>query len=96
MNINKKKELLTKALREHHAGNLETADKLYTKILEKDPKDYDANHLHGTILSQNKQYARAINFFSIAYESGQVTCELLNNYAIALRNLMLLLNVRSY
>ncbi len=87
MNIDKKKELLTSALKEHHAGNLETADKLYKKILQKDPKDYDANHLHGTILSQNKQYAKAINFFSIAYESEQITCELLNNYAIALRNL---------
>ena len=87
MNNKKKKELLTSALREHHAGNFETADKLYKIILETDPNDYDANHLHGTILSQKKQYAKAINFFSIAYKSEQITCELLNNYAIALRNL---------
>ncbi len=65
-------------------------------ILENDKLDFDANHLHGTVLSQNKKYAEAIKFFSIAYESKQVTCELLNNYAIALRNLKLSLNVKKY
>ena len=68
------------------AGKLDVADEIYIMILEKDKLDFDANHLHGAILSQNKKYAKAINFFSIAYESGP-TCELLNNYAIALRNL---------
>ena len=34
-----------------------------------------------------KKYAQSINFFSIAYEHQTPTCELLNNYAIALRNL---------
>ena len=87
MNKSKKKELLKKALGQHHAGNLDSADKIYLKILESDPQDFDANHLHGTVLSQKRQFAQAINFFSIAYESSVVTCELLNNYAIALRNL---------
>ena len=42
--------------------------KFTSRILEKDKLDYDANHLHGTILSQNKKYAEAIKFFAVAYE----------------------------
>ncbi len=87
MNNNKKKLLLKSALKEHHAGNLDSADKIYRDILKLDSKDFDANHLHGAVLSQNKKFAEAVNFFAIAYESSNVTCELLNNYGIALRNL---------
>ena len=86
MNNIKKKELLKLALSEHRSGNLDSADKIYLDILKEDDNDFDANHLHGTILSQNKKYAESIAFFSRAYESSQPTCELLNNYAIALRN----------
>ena len=82
-----KKQLLKKALQYHHIGDLSSADDIYLEILKNDKNDFDANHLHATILSQNKKYAESINFFSIAYEHQTLTCELLNNYAIALRNL---------
>ena len=87
MNKNKKKELLQKALDAHHSGKLDVADEIYIMILENDKLDFDANHLHGAVLSQNKKYAEAIKFFAVAYENSKPTCELLNNYAIALRNL---------
>ena len=87
MNKEDKKKLLQKALEYHHNGKLKMADDLYQKILSADERDFDANHLHGTILSQNRKYSQAIKFFSIAYENQTPTCELLNNYAIALRNL---------
>ena len=82
-----KTQLLKKALEYHHSGNLKLADDIYLKILKNDKNNFDANHLHATILSQNQKYAESINFFSIAYECHTPTCELLNNYAIALRNL---------
>ena len=87
MKQEKKKQLLKKALEYHHCGDLNSADDIYLEILKSDENDFDANHLHATILSQNKKYAESINFFSIAYEHQNLTCELLNNYAIALRNL---------
>ena len=87
MKQEKKKQLLKKALEYHHSGDLNSADDIYLEILKNDRNDFDANHLHATILSQNKKYAESINFFSIAYEHQNLTCELLNNYAIALRNL---------
>ena len=79
---------------QHHSGKLDVADEIYIMILENDKLDFDANHLHGAILSQNKKYAEAIKFFAVAYENSKPTCELLNNYAIALRNLKLLQNVK--
>ncbi|GIR42230.1 MAG: hypothetical protein CM15mP53_01460 [Ectothiorhodospiraceae bacterium] len=87
MKQEKKKQLLKKALEYHHGGDLNSADDIYLEILKNDKNDFDANHLHATILSQNKKYSQSINFFSIAYERQTPTCELLNNYAIALRNL---------
>ena len=87
MKQEKKKQLLKKALEYHHGGDLHSADDIYLEILKHDENDFDANHLHATILSQNKKYAESINFFAIAYEHQTPTCELLNNYAIALRNL---------
>ena len=87
MKKNEKKELLQKALDAHHSGKLDIADEIYITILESDKLDFDANHLHGAVLSQNKKYAEAIKYFATAYENSKPTCELLNNYAIALRNL---------
>ena len=87
MNKEEKKKLLQKALDYHHNGRLNLADDIYKKILSADQSDFDANHLHATILSQNHEYAKAIKYFSQAYEHQTPTCELLNNYAIALRNL---------
>ena len=87
MKKNEKKALLQKALDAHHSGKLDVADEIYIMILESDKLDFDANHLHGAVLSQNKKYAEAIKFFAVAYENSKPTCELLNNYAVALRNL---------
>ena len=82
-----KKNLLNKALSYHKDGEIDAANKIYLKILEKDPNDFDANHLHALVLSQKNDYIKSIDFFSKAYSEGPVTCELLNNFAIAYRNL---------
>ena len=82
-----KKKLLKEALSYHRTGEIDPANRIYLKILESDPHDFDANHLHGLVLSQKKDYIKAVDFFSVAYSKGPVTCELLNNFAIAYRNL---------
>tara|TARA_B100000900_G_scaffold408410_1_gene422634 strand:- start:934 stop:2463 length:1530 start_codon:yes stop_codon:yes gene_type:complete len=82
-----KKELLKKALTHHKNGEIDAADKIYITILESDSFNFDANHLHALVLSQKKNYIKAIEFFSKAYSQGPATCELLNNFAIAYRNL---------
>ena len=82
-----KKELLNKALNYHKNGELDAANKIYLEILERDPSSFDANHLHALVLSQKKNYIKSIEFFSKAYSQGQATPELLNNFAIAYRNL---------
>ncbi len=85
-NLNKKK-LLNKALSYHKNGEIDAANKIYINILENDPNDFDANHLHALVLSQKKNYIKSVDYFSKAYEQGPVTCELLNNFAIVYRNL---------
>jgi tetratricopeptide (TPR) repeat protein len=82
-NLNK---LLNKALDCHKEGNLDKADKIYLKILEKSPNDFDSNHLHGVVLSQKKNYKSSIKYYKKAFSSNPYNCELLNNYAISLRN----------
>ncbi len=64
MKKNEKKELLQKALDAHHSGKLDVADEIYIMILENDKLDFDANHLHGAVLSQkNKKYAESNKIF---------------------------------
>tara|TARA_Y100000389_G_scaffold204538_1_gene257790 strand:- start:3792 stop:5324 length:1533 start_codon:yes stop_codon:yes gene_type:complete len=81
-----KKELLRKALTYHEDNHLDKADNIYIAILEDDPEDFDANHLHGLVLSQNKMFAQSIKFYEKAHEINNNNIELLNNYAISLRN----------
>jgi tetratricopeptide (TPR) repeat protein len=83
LNLNK---LLIKALDCHKKGNIDKADKIYLQILEKSPNDFDSNHLHGVVLSQKKDYKSSIGFYKKAFSSNPYNCELLNNYAISLRN----------
>ena len=83
LNLNK---LLNEALASHKEGNLDKADKIYLKILEKSPNDFDSNHLHGVVLSQKKNYRSSIKYYKKAFSSNPYNCELLNNYAISLRN----------
>ena len=63
MNIENIKNLLENAINEHRRGNLEAADKIYSDILKIDKYNYDANHLHGTILSQKKDTQKLLIIF---------------------------------
>ena len=84
LNLNK---LLTKALDCHKEGSINEADKIYLKILTEYPNDFDSNHLHGVVLSQKKNYKSSIKYYEKAFSIKPKNCELLNNYAISLRNI---------
>ena len=58
LNLNK---LLTKALDCHKKGSINEADKIYLKILNEYPNDFDSNHLHGVVLSQKKIINHLLN-----------------------------------
>ena len=59
-NLNK---LLNEALDSHKKGSLAKADKIYLRILEEYPNDFDSNHLHGVVLSQKKNYTSSIKYY---------------------------------
>ncbi len=80
-------QLLNSALRLHNDGNLDAADQIYESILEKDEKDFDANHLHGLILSQKQKHEEALPFLKLAVEQKQNDFHANNNLGIAYKRL---------
>ena len=78
-------QLLNSALRLHNDGNLDAADQIYESILEKDKKNFDANHLHGLILSQKQKHEEALPFLKLAVEQKQNDFHAINNLGIAIR-----------
>ena len=66
ININ---ELLNKALALHHQGKLDDADKIYQLVINSDENNFQANHLHGCILSQQLHFDEAINLYPDSFET---------------------------
>ena len=87
MNNQSKKNQLLRALKMHQMGNIDAADEIYTEVLQNDELNFDANHLHGLVLSQKKEYSSSIKYYEKAYLINKKNIELLNNYAISLRNI---------
>ncbi|MBS83457.1 MAG: hypothetical protein CMD65_04900 [Gammaproteobacteria bacterium] len=79
-------KLLNTALQLHHRGKLDEADKIYQLILKSDQNNFDANHLHGLILSQNKKYKDSLKYFEKAIKLNN-NFEINNNIGIAYKNL---------
>ena len=79
-------KLLNTALQLHHNGKLNEADEIYQLILKSDKNNFDANHLHGLVLSQNKKYEDSLIFFKKALELNN-NFEINNNIGIAYKNL---------
>ena len=80
ININ---ELLNKALALHHQGKLDDADKIYQSVINSDENNFQANHLHGCILSQKLNFDEAINFLEKAISIEPNNYEANNNLGIA-------------
>ena len=73
-----KNTILNEALKYHHEGKLAEADNLYLKVLSLDKNDFNANHLHGCILSQRNNYKDAISFITRAVEVMPLNYEALS------------------
>lgn len=86
MNHQEKNKILNQALSHHHKGEFDQADSLYLKVLSIDSEDFNANHLHGCILSQKREYKDAIRFLIKSVELNSNNYEANNNLAIALKN----------
>ena len=91
-----KNHILTKALNFHHQGKLEEADYLYRKVLDEDKNNFQANHLHGCILSQQSKYNEAISFLEKATQLSPLNYEVNNNLALAYRNIKDVLQSEKY
>ena len=83
-NIN---DLLNQALSLHHDGKLEQSDETYQFILDQDPNNFLANHLHGCILSQKMNFKDAVIYLEKAVGLEADNYEANNNLGIAYKNL---------
>jgi len=79
-------QLLNKALTLHHQGKLDDADIIYLEIIKCDKDNFQANHLHGCILSQKTQFSDAIIFLEKAINIDPDNYEANNNLGIAFKN----------
>ena len=96
MTSKNKNTILNEALKYHHEGKLTEADNLYLKVLSLDKNDFNANHLHGCILSQRNDYEDAVKFITRAVEVIPSNYEANNNLGIAYKNLKDKANAEKY
>ena len=80
-------ELLNRALALHHQRKFKEADAIYLMVIENDDNNFQANHLHGCILSQELKHDQAIPYFLKAINVNPNNYEVNNNLAIAYKNL---------
>lgn len=59
----------------HRNGKLEEADRLYTAILNADPKNSDANHNMGVLAVSRGRVDEALLFFEAALEANNKLLE---------------------
>lgn len=62
--------MLETGFKYHQMGNLAEAEALYTKILEIDPENTEANHLLGVIRHHNGDFATAIDLIGNAVQTN--------------------------
>lgn len=87
--------LLDLALQHHMAGRLEDADTLYRQVLENDPSQTVALHLHGVIAHQQGRNAEAVETISRALALEPDYVEAHSNLGLALQALGRLDEARS-
>ena len=63
-------EALQKAVEAHEAGQVKEVDRLYTAILQAQPKHPDANHNMGVLAVSIGKLQEALPFFKTALEAN--------------------------
>ena len=64
-------EVLQKAVEAHKAGQIQEADRLYTAILQAQPKHPDTNHNMGVLAVSVGKVKESLSFFKTALEANQ-------------------------
>ena len=77
-------EALKLGVEAHKAGNLAEADRLYTAIINADPKNPDANHNMGVLAVSVGKINEALDFFQVAIETRSSTLQFWLSYLDAL------------
>jgi len=76
-------ETLKGAMLAHRHGDTARAERLYAKVLDRQPQDYNALHLLGVIRAQQRRFAEAEALIARALQS-KTTAEALGNRGAAL------------
>ena len=80
-------QALQKAVEAHKAGKLEEAERLYTAILQTQPKHPDANHNMGVLAAGVVKFQDSLSFFKTALEANPSIGQHWLSYIGALINL---------
>ena len=80
-------EALQKAVEAHKAGQIQEADRLYTAILQAQPKHPDANHNMGVLAAGVGKVQEALPFFKTALEANSSIGQYWLSYIDALTKL---------
>jgi protein O-GlcNAc transferase len=75
---------LHRAYQLHQQGRLVDAAKIYEQLIRRDPNDYDALHLLGTIKAASGNYPEAKNLLERSLASSENTIAYTENYATIL------------
>ena len=85
--LNSADELLQKAILLHQQGQLSEAQRLYEKILQNQPKHFDALHYLGVIAYQTGNHLTAIELMNQAIKIKQTIPSIYSNYGNVLLKL---------
>jgi tetratricopeptide (TPR) repeat protein len=72
-------QFLQSALLAHRKGDVSEAERLYSKLIEHDPGNFDALHLLGVIRAQQKRFVEADRMIAKALEFGSSVAALSNH-----------------
>lgn len=77
-------EILNEGLRVHREGRLDDAEKSYLKVLDRDPRNFDALNLLGMLKQQRGLLGEARRWFEGALEARPASVAALNNLTATL------------
>ena len=89
-------EALQKAIEVHKAGQVQEADRLYTAILQAQPKHPDANHNMGVLAVSVGKIQESLAFFKTALDANPSIGQYWLSYIDALINLDRMIDAKSW
>lgn len=80
-------DLFSRAVVLHRAGRFDEADRIYSEILDAEPRHFDALHLHGVIAWQKGANEAAVRLLDQALAIDPHSSAALSHRGSALKNL---------